>query len=159
MWCGTGPPSNNPTHKHANTNNTKQARSAGHEKATAESGPWLFTLDFPSYYPVMTHAKNRCGRGGVLGVVGLVLGWLVCCVGRCVSSGWRGHVFVAAGVRRVLAVEGASQSPYQRSQRPTSSSLLTCPLSCLGIDIEGAWWGHGGCVVKGVADDNTLNGW
>lgn len=37
----------------------QQARSAGHEKATAESGPWLFTLDFPSYYPVMTHAKNR----------------------------------------------------------------------------------------------------
>jgi oligopeptidase A len=31
----------------------------GHEGATAEKGPWVFTLDFPSYYPVMTHAKNR----------------------------------------------------------------------------------------------------
>jgi oligopeptidase A len=39
----------------------QQARSAGHEEATAEAGPWLLTLDFPSYYPVMTHAKNRCG--------------------------------------------------------------------------------------------------
>jgi hypothetical protein len=39
----------------------QQARSAGHDKATAEAGPWLLTLDFPSYYPVLTHAKNRCG--------------------------------------------------------------------------------------------------
>jgi oligopeptidase A len=31
----------------------------GNEGATAESGPWLITLDFPSYFPVMTHAKNR----------------------------------------------------------------------------------------------------
>jgi hypothetical protein len=38
----------------------QQARAAGHEPATAEAGPWLLTLDFPSYYPVMTHAKNRC---------------------------------------------------------------------------------------------------
>lgn len=40
----------------------QQARSAGHDKATAEAGPWLLTLDFPSYYPVMTHAKNRALR-------------------------------------------------------------------------------------------------
>ena len=25
------------------------AKGAGHEEATAEEGPWLFTLDFPSY--------------------------------------------------------------------------------------------------------------
>jgi hypothetical protein len=43
----------------------QQARAAGHEQATAEAGPWLLTLDFPSYYPVMTHAKNR---------------WADCCV-------------------------------------------------------------------------------
>lgn len=43
----------------------QQARSAGHDKATAESGPWLFTLDFPSYYPVMTHAKNRCASSSI----------------------------------------------------------------------------------------------
>lgn len=42
----------------------QQARSAGHDKATAEAGPWLLTLDFPSYYPVMTHAKNRCASTG-----------------------------------------------------------------------------------------------
>lgn len=34
----------------------------GHEGASADAGPWLFTLDFPSYYPVMTHAKNRALR-------------------------------------------------------------------------------------------------
>jgi oligopeptidase A len=27
----------------------QQAKGAGHEGATAEDGPWLFTLDFPSY--------------------------------------------------------------------------------------------------------------
>ena len=27
----------------------QQAKGAGHEGATAEEGPWLFTLDFPSY--------------------------------------------------------------------------------------------------------------
>eukprot|EP00889_Picochlorum_renovo_P005550 jgi/Picre1/32580/NNA_007926.t1 len=34
----------------------------GHEDATAENGPWLFTLDFPSFFPVMTHAANRSLR-------------------------------------------------------------------------------------------------
>eukprot|EP00798_Chlamydomonas_sp_ICE-L_P012620 gene12620-15848_t len=34
-------------------------KEVGHEGATAEEGPWLFTLDFPSYQPVMMHAKNR----------------------------------------------------------------------------------------------------
>jgi oligopeptidase A len=40
----------------------QQAAKEGHEGATPEEGPWLFTLDFPSYMPVMTHAKNRCGH-------------------------------------------------------------------------------------------------
>lgn len=31
----------------------------GEEGATAEEGPWLLTLDFPSYLPVMTHSQNR----------------------------------------------------------------------------------------------------
>jgi Zn-dependent oligopeptidase len=55
----------------------QQARSAGHEQATAEAGPWLLTLDFPSYYPVLTHAKNRCDRGAVMFTCCMsgVLGW------------------------------------------------------------------------------------
>ncbi len=36
-----------------------QAKTDGHEDATAEEGPWLFTLDFPSFQPVLSHAKNR----------------------------------------------------------------------------------------------------
>ncbi|GIL51270.1 hypothetical protein Vafri_7134 [Volvox africanus] len=40
----------------------QQAAREGHEGATAEKGPWLITLDFPSYFPVMTHAKNRALR-------------------------------------------------------------------------------------------------
>ena len=36
----------------------------GHEGATPEAGPWIVTLDFPSYFPVMTHAKNRWGLPG-----------------------------------------------------------------------------------------------
>ncbi|KAI8465022.1 MAG: hypothetical protein J3K34DRAFT_438374 [Monoraphidium minutum] len=40
----------------------QQAKGEGHEAATAEEGPWLFTLDFPSYYPILTHAKNRALR-------------------------------------------------------------------------------------------------
>ncbi len=31
-----------------------------HPDATEDVGPWLFTLDFPSYMPIMTHATNRC---------------------------------------------------------------------------------------------------
>ncbi|CAN6810629.1 unnamed protein product [Brassica oleracea] len=34
------------------------AVSKGHENATADAGPWLITLDAPSYLPVMQHAKN-----------------------------------------------------------------------------------------------------
>jgi len=37
----------------------QNARAAGHEGATPEDGPWTITLDFPSMYPVMTHAKSR----------------------------------------------------------------------------------------------------
>ncbi|XP_013628521.1 PREDICTED: probable cytosolic oligopeptidase A [Brassica oleracea var. oleracea] len=38
------------------------AVSKGHENATAENGPWVITLDAPSYLPVMQHAKNRALR-------------------------------------------------------------------------------------------------
>lgn len=38
------------------------AVSKGTEDATAESGPWILTLDIPSYLPVMLHAKNRSLR-------------------------------------------------------------------------------------------------
>ncbi len=30
----------------------QQAKKEGHENATPEDGPWLFTLDFPSYFAV-----------------------------------------------------------------------------------------------------------
>ena len=33
-----------------------------HPESTPESGPWLFTLDFPSYMPIVTHCKNRALR-------------------------------------------------------------------------------------------------
>eukprot|EP00186_Timspurckia_oligopyrenoides_P003753 CAMPEP_0182442316 /NCGR_PEP_ID=MMETSP1172-20130603/1235_1 /TAXON_ID=708627 /ORGANISM="Timspurckia oligopyrenoides, Strain CCMP3278" /LENGTH=722 /DNA_ID=CAMNT_0024637091 /DNA_START=113 /DNA_END=2281 /DNA_ORIENTATION=+ len=36
----------------------QQAKSKGDENATAADGPWLFTLDFPSYYPFMQFAKK-----------------------------------------------------------------------------------------------------
>lgn len=38
------------------------ARAAGQAAADAERGPWLVTLDFPSYYPFLQHAENRSLR-------------------------------------------------------------------------------------------------
>jgi len=38
------------------------AREKGEAAATAQSGPWLLTLDFPSYYPFLQHAENRALR-------------------------------------------------------------------------------------------------
>ncbi|PHT56700.1 putative cytosolic oligopeptidase A [Capsicum baccatum] len=38
------------------------AVSKGHENATAEDGPWIITLDEPSYMSVMKHGKNRTLR-------------------------------------------------------------------------------------------------
>ncbi|XP_052195709.1 probable cytosolic oligopeptidase A [Diospyros lotus] len=38
------------------------AVSKGHENATAENGPWVITLDAPSYMSVMQHARNRSLR-------------------------------------------------------------------------------------------------
>ena len=35
------------------------ARGAGEENATPENGPWLITLDFPSYSPFMQHSTQR----------------------------------------------------------------------------------------------------
>lgn len=37
----------------------QQAKAAGDENATPENGPWLVTLDMPSYLPCMQHMKNR----------------------------------------------------------------------------------------------------
>ncbi|KAJ3691415.1 hypothetical protein LUZ61_020579 [Rhynchospora tenuis] len=38
------------------------AVSKGHENATPEDGPWIITLDAPSYMAVMLHARNRSLR-------------------------------------------------------------------------------------------------
>lgn len=38
------------------------AVSKGHENATAEDGPWIITLDAPSFISVMQHARNRSLR-------------------------------------------------------------------------------------------------
>ncbi len=35
------------------------SRAAGHEAATPEQGPWLITLDYPSYVPFMQHSRQR----------------------------------------------------------------------------------------------------
>ncbi|XP_059429444.1 organellar oligopeptidase A, chloroplastic/mitochondrial-like isoform X1 [Corylus avellana] len=40
----------------------QMAISKGHEDATAENGPWVITLDGPSYRSVMQHAQNRSLR-------------------------------------------------------------------------------------------------
>lgn len=40
----------------------QSAVSKGHENATAENGPWVITLDAPSYIAVMQHARNRSLR-------------------------------------------------------------------------------------------------
>lgn len=35
------------------------ARQEGHEQATAQNGPWVLTLDYPSFMPFMQHSKRR----------------------------------------------------------------------------------------------------
>ncbi|KAK9279772.1 hypothetical protein L1049_013454 [Liquidambar formosana] len=40
----------------------QRAVSKGHENATVENGPWVITLDAPSYRSVMQHARNRSLR-------------------------------------------------------------------------------------------------
>ncbi|PKA58727.1 oligopeptidase A [Apostasia shenzhenica] len=40
----------------------KTARSKGHENSSAENGPWIVTLDHPSFTAVMQHAQNRALR-------------------------------------------------------------------------------------------------
>ena len=35
------------------------ARQEGHEQATASDGPWVLTLDYPSFMPFMQHGKRR----------------------------------------------------------------------------------------------------
>ena len=38
------------------------ARDNGNEEATVEQGPWIITLDYPSYVPFMKYASNRALR-------------------------------------------------------------------------------------------------
>jgi oligopeptidase A len=35
------------------------AKGAGHEDATADNGPWVITLDYPSYIPFLQHSQRR----------------------------------------------------------------------------------------------------
>lgn len=35
------------------------ARDAGYDAATAEAGPWVITLDYPSYVPFLQHSRRR----------------------------------------------------------------------------------------------------
>ncbi|MEL6249588.1 MAG: M3 family metallopeptidase [Cyanobacteria bacterium J06627_15] len=37
----------------------QMARSAGHDDATAETGPWHITLDMPCYLPFLKHSRRR----------------------------------------------------------------------------------------------------
>lgn len=37
----------------------ERAQSAGHTAATADDGPWLLTLDYPSAGPILQHCTNR----------------------------------------------------------------------------------------------------
>jgi Zn-dependent oligopeptidase len=37
----------------------KQAAAGGDANATPENGPWVISLDMPSYLPAMQHLKNR----------------------------------------------------------------------------------------------------
>lgn len=37
----------------------KQAVAGGDANATPENGPWVVSLDMPSYLPAMQHLKNR----------------------------------------------------------------------------------------------------
>ncbi len=41
------------------TGTEKSSTPGKEESATAEDGPWLFTLDMPSYLPVMQHSTDR----------------------------------------------------------------------------------------------------
>lgn len=60
-------------------------------KPTAEEGPWLFTLDAPSFMPVQSHAKNRCTLTAGITKSVLKFGFKVLCVWR-VSSAAGSHV-------------------------------------------------------------------
>ncbi len=40
----------------------QSAIAAGHEAATPEAGPWLITLDYPSYLPFLQHSQRRDHR-------------------------------------------------------------------------------------------------
>lgn len=42
-----------------------QASQAGNDGATAEKGPWLITLDAPTYTSVMSYADNRHAPGTI----------------------------------------------------------------------------------------------
>lgn len=41
---------------------SQTAVTKGHKQSTPENGPWVFTLDAPSFLPVQQHAKNRALR-------------------------------------------------------------------------------------------------
>jgi oligopeptidase A len=38
---------------------SQQAVAAGHAESTPDNGPWVITLDLPSYLPCMQHLKSR----------------------------------------------------------------------------------------------------
>ena len=45
--------------KHEKASDEEKKALEGDDKASAEAGPWVFTLDFPSYFPIMQYANDR----------------------------------------------------------------------------------------------------
>lgn len=104
----------------------QQAKKEGHEAATAESGPWLFTLDFPSYHPVQSHCKNRTLREEMYKVRG--------------SEGGRVQVLCACRLRRYRAPEPRACHPSM-----TALSRITLPAVCCfcaGVHDPRQQWRH-----------------
>lgn len=116
----------------------QQAIKEGHEGATPESGPWLFTLDMPSYFPVMTHAKNRWAAACSL------LAWLALVSSRrkrpwSPGSCDRDHFFVRALLSlRVSALPGSVACSCPAGSTLMCSACTAPSLLCGAPCVQGA---------------------
>ena len=100
----------------------QQAAKEGHEGTTPEEGPWLFTLDFPSFFPVMTHAANRQLRE----VSAIPLCWGCCTWPRLASAGGRG-----AGRAAARACPAGLCLGEHHGSDPPSVGVCACARRCV----------------------------
>jgi oligopeptidase A len=137
----------------------QSARAAGHEAATATDGPWVITLDAPSYGPFMQHSQRRDFREQVYKAV----------VSRAASGDYDnlGNIDRILELRRemsnILGFANYAERSLASKMAPDVAAVETLLESLRSASFEAAKQDiadlRAFAISKGAAEANDLKHW